>query len=149
MLHCASSVQAAPFLSTRLSDRPSPATIIRSERGAGVNTPSAARISAPRPTAAVEPISPNFDPRPYQWNQYADHSYRWQPYQPPRGWYDRRWSECSEYCVKCPSAMRRSSATISAAGNCKITRYDDASTPLRATSDEAYRMVARGSFGCK
>jgi len=34
----------------------------------------------------------NFDPRPYQWNQYADHSYRGQPYQPPRGWYDRRWA---------------------------------------------------------
>ncbi len=34
----------------------------------------------------------NFDPRPYQWNQYADHSYRGQPYSRPRGWYDRRWA---------------------------------------------------------
>ena len=34
----------------------------------------------------------NFDPRPFQWNQYADHSYRGQPYQPPRGWYERRWA---------------------------------------------------------
>ena len=34
----------------------------------------------------------NFDPRPYQWNQYADHSYRWQPYVQPRGWYYRRWA---------------------------------------------------------
>ena len=34
----------------------------------------------------------NFDPRPYQWNQYADHSYRGQPYARPRGWYDRHWA---------------------------------------------------------
>ena len=33
-----------------------------------------------------------FNPRPYQWNQYADHSYRWQPYVQPRGWYYRHWA---------------------------------------------------------
>ena len=44
------------------------------------------------PPAQWQQYHQKFDPRPYQWNQYADHSYRWQPYVRPYGWNNRRWT---------------------------------------------------------